>query len=78
MTQEARMQADYELRQHLREALPWRWRWTGWVYRFGVWRYGGITAFDSCDSTKGVLCRHKVARPAWMQELHAEYLDLFG
>jgi hypothetical protein len=66
MTASARKWADMELGLNLRAALPWRWRWVGWIYRLGVWRYGGVSAFDSCGPTVGPVCRHNMPPPDWM------------
>jgi hypothetical protein len=66
MTAGARRWADMELGLNLRAVLPWRWRWVGWLYRVAVWRYGGISAFDSCGLDVGPLCRHGMTPPAWM------------
>lgn len=72
MTQSTRRVADYELKQNIRTSLPWRWRWVCLIYRFFVWRYGGVKAFDSCDSTLGIKCRHNMTQPPWMQSLHVD------
>jgi hypothetical protein len=67
MTQAWRRAADYEIKDNIQSALPWRWRWVGWVVRFLVWKYGGIAAFDSCGYDVGEKCRHNMGRPTWMQ-----------
>lgn len=67
MTAAHRAYADGMLGELVREALPWRWRWVGWIYRAAVHRYGGIDAFDSCGLEAGPLCRHGLAPPGWMR-----------
>ena len=58
--------ADTELRDLLREVLPWRWRFLGWVYWLAVWQRGGFEAWDSCGLTAGECCRHGMPVPEWM------------
>ena len=72
MTALRRARADKELRLNLRAFLPWRWRWLGWAYYVGVWRYGGMGSWDSCDATAGKLCRHNMPMPEWMVYYAAE------
>ena len=66
MTQGHRRVADENLAMMIRAVLPWRWRWVGWFYRFGVHWGGGVTAFDSCGSQAGELCRHNMPAPDWL------------
>lgn len=68
MTAGHRRRADAELGANVRAALPWRWRWVGWVYRTAVWRYAGISAFDSCGPSAGLKCRHHMPIPRWMRK----------
>ncbi len=63
MRQWNRDQADRELKQNIKAALPWRWRWIGWVFRAVVHRYGGTTAWDSCGHKVGHICRHNMKTP---------------
>jgi len=69
MTQGKRRVADYDLKMFIRAMLPWRWRWLGSVYRFGVHLAGGISAFDSCGPGAGERCRHNMPMPEWMKAL---------
>lgn len=63
----AKVAADYELEQHVRASLPWRWRWVGWLYRGATLFAGGWGAFDSCGPEVGDRCRHGLAPPEWMR-----------
>lgn len=67
MDQAQRRAADELLGELVREALPWRWRWVGWIYRVAVRRHGGTEAFDSCGPEAGPRCRHNLAPPDWMR-----------
>ena len=58
MTQTHRHAADKELAANIRASLPWRWGWLRYVYLFGVWRYGGVNAWNSCGPEVGTMCRH--------------------
>lgn len=65
----AKVAADYELEQHLRASLPWRWRWAGWIYKAATLFAGGWGAFDSCGTEVGERCRHGLEIPAWMMHV---------
>ena len=66
MTQAHRHLADAELERNVRSALPWRYRWIGWVYFAAVDRFGGDEAWNSCGPEAGVLCRHNMPLPPWL------------
>lgn len=67
MDQHHRKHADDLLGEMIRQALPWRWRFVGWIYRAAVRRHGGHAAFDSCGGEAGERCRHNLPRPGWME-----------
>ncbi len=67
MTAGARKRADRELRGWISQTMVWSLRWIKWIYWYGVWKYGGIAAFDSCGRDAGKICRHGQPKPEWMK-----------
>ena len=72
LTAQYRLYADRRLRRFLSAATPLRWRWLKWFYWAGVHLGGGISAFDSCGPDAGVLCRHDMPMPEWMERVAKE------
>lgn len=66
LTYARKVAADYTLREHLKAALPLRWRWVRFIYQGAVLAFGGFGSFNSCGPEAGELCRHAMRRPPWM------------
>lgn len=66
MGQSNRHRADAELARNVQSALPWRWRWVGWIYLRTVDQFGGVDAWDSCGFEALDRCRHGMALPPWL------------
>lgn len=58
LTQSWRIMADQELRDFIRQALPWWKAWIARAYYGAVNWFGGYRAFDSCGPAVGGTCRH--------------------
>jgi hypothetical protein len=67
MTEARKIRVAWEMRESMRELLPWYLDWTaGRVYRVLAFWPG---YFDTCSQEVGLYCRHGQPMPEWMKRL---------